>query len=1063
MIKDKLKKNITKILILILMFSFKQVETSAATMIENIKFNNLTIEEGLSQSTVDKIYQDSKGYIWIATNDGLNRYNGSEFKYYKNDKYNKNSIASNYIVDIIEDERGHIWVSTTGGISRINPDTDEVENYYAEGDKGNLSKNSICQILVTKDGRIIAATEEGLNLYDEENNEFVRILDGEDELPSQYIYSIKQDFREHIWIGTDSGLVEFDKDFNRLNGYEDTIGSIDVYTTYDDLNGHIWVCSLYDGLYKINLNDKSVVSYKHSDEDENSIASDTVKDVVMDSKRILWIATNEGLCSYDYENDVFKSYKKEPYEKDGLLDDKTRCLFIDRSGLIWVGQYSGISIFNPISNFYNYKSKPNNPNSLSDNIIYALYKDKDKALWVGTSEKGVDIISNDSVTHLNKDNSNLISNKIFDIIGIDNQVFIGTNDGLSVAVKNDYGSYDIKNYTNEDGLPANKIRSLFADSKGYVWIGTTKGIAVLNSSNGELQNISNILDDMGVSDKFIRAVYEDSKGNYYLGCFLEGGLIKINPNTKEYKIYKNDEDDNDSISSNTIRYITEDLDGNVLVGTSNGLNILNSHTDTFKHYTENDGLVNNTVYGILVDKNNKIWMSTNGGISKFSIKDGSFKNFTVQDGLISNEFNGRACFGAKDGYLYFGSMDGVSVININNVELSTFKPKVIFDSFEVNGIAKKHIDNAKFKYNQNNIKVNFFSDDYKDTKRCKYYYRLSGLEQEWNTTNSSSLTFANLAPGNYTLEMKTMTQHGVMSEVNSVSFTIKTPYWKSNAAIVIYIALIALAIYSQVSKVKRLDKLVDKRTKELKGQMKKNEKLYNHVIELEQTKNNYFVNLSHELRTPLNILMSTNQLIESLSNDSTLISKEKISYYINIMNRNCNRLLSLINNLIDYAKLENNTYLITKEKVDIVSLVEDTVFDMKGYIEENGIEFVFDTDTEEKVINCDKLDIERCIINLVGNAVKFTPEGGLIEVSLYDLKDKIKIVVKDNGSGISEENQRVIFDRFNQGKKAGYEQKGGSGLGLTITKQILTLHGGDIYVNSKLGSGSEFVIILPVS
>ena len=260
MIKDKLKKNITKILILIFMFSFKQVETSAATMIENIKFNNLTIEEGLSQSTVDKIYQDSKGYIWIATNDGLNRYNGSEFKYYKNDKYNKNSIASNYIVDIIEDERGHIWVSTTGGISRINPDTDEVENYYAEGDKGNLSKNSICQILVTKDGRIIAATEEGLNLYDEENNEFVRILDGEDELPSQYIYSIKQDFREHIWIGTDSGLVEFDKDFNRLNGYEDTIGSIDVYTTYDDLNGHIWVCSLYDGLYKINLNDKSVVS-----------------------------------------------------------------------------------------------------------------------------------------------------------------------------------------------------------------------------------------------------------------------------------------------------------------------------------------------------------------------------------------------------------------------------------------------------------------------------------------------------------------------------------------------------------------------------------------------------------------------------------------------------------------------------------------------------------------------------------------------------------------------------------------------------------------------------------
>ena len=308
-----------------------------------------------------------------------------------------------------------------------------------------------------------------------------------------------------------------------------------------------------------------------------------------------------------------------------------------------------------------------------------------------------------------------------------------------------------------------------------------------------------------------------------------------------------------------------------------------------------------------------------------------------------------------------------------------------------------------------------------------------------------------------------LTMDTIKNNITKILFTTNTPFWRSNIAITIYILIIFLVIYVQINKVKVLDKLVDKRTKELREKMNENEKLYNHIIELEQNKSSYLVNFSHELRTPLNILMSTTQLIESLSKDDNLLTKEKLSHYINIMNRNSNRLLNLINNLIDYEKIENNTYIINKESLDIVSLVEDTVFDMKNYIEEKGIQFVFDTDIEEKIIKCDRLDIERCIINLVGNAVKFTPKGGYIEVFLYDLGNKVKICVRDNGAGISEEDQKLIFDRFKQGKNAGSQQKGGSGLGLAITKQIINLHGGEIYVNSKLGSGSEFVIILPIS
>ena len=1059
----RVNKKINIILILVCIFSCLKISTSYANIRESFNFKNITIEDGLSQSTVETIYQDSKGYIWIGTNDGLDRYNGYEFKHYKHDKYDKNSIANNYIVDIIEDKNGYIWVSTIVGLSRINPDKDEIKNYYSKEDSGNLSNSNLWQILCTKDNRLIASTIDGLNVYDKNKDKFTRILYKEGELPSQYIYSLEEDINGHIWVGTDNGLVELDKDLNIVKSYQDAIEDSDVYNVYDDSKGNIWVCTLDNGLFKINLDDNSVENYKNNNS-KISIPSNNVRDIISDSEGKLWIATDKGLCTFDYEREEFITYNKKSYQSNSLIDDEIFCLLKDSSGLIWIGTYSGISRFNPNSNFTHFKLDPYEDNSISGNVIHGIYEDDDKTLWIGTNESGVNIINGESIKHLNKENSNIVSDLIEDITGFKNYIFIGTNEGLSVLVKNDKTAknYTITNYTTKDGLPSNKIRSLFIDSKGYLWIGTNKGLAILDTNNNKIIDITYILDEMGVSDKFIRAVYEDSKGNYYIGCFLEGGLIKINPNTKEYKIYKNIENDDSSISNNSIRYINEDLYGNILVGTSHGINILNLSTDKFNHYTEKDGLINNTIYGILVDKNNGIWMSTNAGISKLSTEDATFKNFTITDGLQSNEFNGRACFKSKDGNMYFGGINGFNVFNSQDIELSTFEPKVIFDNFEINGTNKKDISNIKFKSNENNIKINFFTNDYKNTKTTQYYYKLEGLENEWNMTNSNSLVFANLGSGDYTLKIKTITQHGVMSDESSVHFTINPPIWRSNYAICIYLILIIISILRYMHKVNTLDRLVNERTNKLRKEMEKNEQLFKKVLSLEQNKNNYFVNLSHELRTPLNVLSSINQLIKEFTKKDNFITPEKLSYYMGIMDRNCSRLLSLINNLIDHTKIENNSYIINKKDEDIVYLVEETVLDMKDYIEEKGLELIFDTDVEEKVIRCDKVDIERCIINLVGNAVKFTPEGGLIEVLLQDLDDKVKIIVKDNGIGISEENQKVIFDRFNQVVDESSEQKGGSGLGLTITKQLITLHNGEIYVESEVGVGSEFIIILPV-
>ena len=376
---------------------------------------------------------------------------------------------------------------------------------------------------------------------------------------------------------------------------------------------------------------------------------------------------------------------------------------------------------------------------------------------------------------------------------------------------------------------------------------------------------------------------------------------------------------------------------------------------------------------------------------------------------------------------------------------------------------KKDISNTKFKYNENNIKISFFTNDYMNTKTTQYYYKLDGEEKKWNTTKNNSIVFANLNSGEYTLRIKAKSQHGVMGEESVVKFTIKSPFWKSNYAMCLYLLFIIIGILINRYKVKKLDRLVNEKTNDLRVQMDKNEVLFKKVLTLEQNKNNYFINLSHELRTPLNVLNGINQLIKDLCKKEVFITPKRLSYYMDIMERNTSRLLNLINNIIDNTKIENNSYILTKEETNIVYLVEETVMDMKDYIEEKGLEFIFDTDIEEKTIACDKTEIERCIVNLVGNASKFTPEGGLIQVTVSDLGDKVKISVKDSGIGISEENKKLIFDRFNQVVDNNSEVKRGSGLGLTICKQLITLHGGDIYVESEVGVGSEFIIILPVN
>ena len=1047
-IKRHFKKLITTTLVGITVLT--PINKLSYAQSKNLIFNNINIEQGISQSTIEDIFQDSEGYIWLGTNDGLNRYNGYEFKIYNYEEY-QNSISHNGITDITEDKYGNIWVNTVSGVNKINKKTEKISNYTEIN--GKIKEDSTTEIIVTKDNNILVGTYEGLNIYNAKEDRFDIILEQKDGILSSCIYSIDEDINGNIWIGTELGLNKLSKDFKVLETYT---SESEIYNIFcDDENGFVWAGSDSSGLLKIDTKTKEVTQYINDIEDENSIPANQVGAIIRDIKGNLWVGTTNGLARYNEKNDSFDVYKNKVYDKNSLVYNDVRSIIEDREGVLWVGTYSGISIFDTESSIKYYNAGLDDGYLLSENMVHGIYEDDEGYLWIGSRTKGVNIIDRENNTSksINMENNNVIqSNSINDITGYKDFIFVATDAGVLKINKKEN---TIQNYNLEDGLIGENVKDIFVCDKNYLWIGSTNGLNLLDIENDKIIDMTDYVDE----GSYVRYVYQGQDGSYYIGFLRDGGLGIIEPNSKETKYYKNIPNDKTSISSNRVRYINEDSKGNIWIGTSYGLNKYDPKTKVFKRYTTSDGIANNTIYGVLVDDNDNIWVSTNKGISQIDTKNNTVNNLSVTDGLQGNEFNGNAAFKSKSGELFFGGINGLNAFYPEDVNSINNKSKVIFDGFKVNDKDYLDINGLKFDNNTENIKIKFFTPVYSSNKNISYEYELIGSNSSKATTKENYVIYNDLLPGKYTFKVRAVDSRGDISDSETMEFSIKYPFWMSPIACFIYLVIAILFIINNKYKLKYLDRLVKSRTKELEEQMIKNEELYNNNIKIEENKNKYLVNLSHELRTPLNVISSTNQLLLELSKKDN-IKSDKLAYYIDISERNCNRLLNLVNNILDNTKLQSKMYTLNLKEVDIIYLVEETSLTLIDYIKSKSIELIIDPEVEEKVILCDDYEIERCIVNLVSNAAKFTPEGGNITITIKDLDDKVMISVLDTGVGIEEKYHKTIFDRFNQVDND--ESKGGSGLGLSITSKIVELHKGEIYVESKVGEGSNFVIILPV-
>lgn len=1029
---------------------------------QQANFTSITINDGLPQASISNIFQDDKGYIWFGTYGSISKYDGSKFKKFEaNGK--DSAIINSSITDIGQDKNGDIWVTTIDGISRIDYHTEEIKNYT---ESTGLENDCVSGMIAIKD-KVIVSTREGLFIYNKYTDSFDKLYFNE-EVDSNSITKIIVDDNDYVWISNTIGIFKLDIQNRKV--VESYINELKAYKFCEDdkvssmnyKDGYLWIGTVNSGLIKMNTHTKEIEKHYYKNSLENSLPDNTINNICIDERGDIWLATFDGIVKIQEDENKIVTYQNNKYDTNSLINNDVNFIMEDNTGLLWIATYIGVSILNPNINIETYRENIGVENSLSDGVIHGTYEDDDGLIWIGTKSQGINIIDRktNQFSYINTSNSNISSNSISDIVGKGDIIAIGTENGINIYNKK---TKEIKNYHNKknsDNFYENFVRSLYIDDNDYLWISYLSGLYIIDLhdfSGHEVEEIFPEFKNNKLNNLRGCVVYQDSKGTYWIGT-LDEGLYSLDTNSKKVSSYKN-HPLNNSISSNCIECITEDEEGNIWIGTSLGLNKYNKEKNEFEVFTTEDGLTNNYIYGILQDNSNNLWISTNGGISKLDKKTGKFYNLDYKDGLQSNEFNSNAYYKLKSGELLFGGISGVSIFNPDEVKFRESIPNLVIDSFIVNGEKRELSSNYKLKYYENTININLFSPDY-STKDRKYYYKLED-ENEWYISDSNSIMLNKLASGNYTFAVKTKSKDGTFSDETTINIQILPPIWKSNVAIFMYILVVVMILYLIRNKVQMLDEIISRRTKELNKEMDKNNKLLMRVIELERSKNNYLVNMSHELRTPLNVLSSIQQLMMDLNKKSTPIEKDDIEYYMEMSKRNTNRLLTLITDIVDTSKIENGSYKLSIKENDIVYVVEEAALSLKDYIESKGVNLIIDPQIEECLVECDSVEIERCIINLISNAVKFTEAGGNITVKIYELEKGVKIIISDTGSGIDEKYLDIIFDRFSQISESKEKMKLGSGLGLTITKHIINLHKGDISVKSQINKGSEFMIFLP--
>lgn len=1098
-----------------------------------IKFDHYSLEQGLSQVSVNCIIQDKYGFLWIGTDDGLNKFDGYKFTVYRNNPEDETSLSRNHIWSIYEDKAGNLWIGTFGGgLNKFNRHTEKFEHFYADKENTNsLQSNDVYSIIGDSDNNLwIGTIGGGLHKFNLENKTFTNYQfkqTDESSLSNNNIYSIFKDSFNNIWIGTFGGglnRIEFSNDKKNLKfiryknnpNNKKSISNNFIRSICEDSKGNLWIATDRGGLNKLDLNKfyngQTVFNhYRHHSHNPESISKDVIYSVFADSKNNVWIGSGgEGLNKLNYSNNTFSRYKTQPENPQSLSNNFVRVLFEDLSGNLWIGTGGkGLSKFSlSTGKIKHYKHSPNNLRGLSNNYVYPIYEDSKKNIWIGT-DGGLNLfnpVSGKFKSYKNKpENPNSLGyNFIRALIEDKNgNLWIGTyGSGLDkFDIKSNSFKHYKSNINDKKTISDGYVRDILIDSKGNFWVGTQNGLNLFNSETGEFTRIyNNPKDSTSLCNNNIRVLYEDSNANLWIGTNLGVNKLdlnnfnKSNLNKISFIHYSHNQNETGSLNHNITLSIYEDQQKNIWIATVAGINKIsnpsNSQQISVKHYSTKNGLPNNVVYSILEDENKNLWLSTNKGISKFNPETEIFKNYDQKNGLQSNEFNASAALKHSNGDFYFGGVNGLNVFNPDSLKENISIPPVIITELllfnEIENVRNSniltksitHSEELVLDYTDYIFAFEFSALNYDQPDKNKYAYKLEGLHEDWINTDSKNrrATFTNLEDGEYLFRVKACNSDGYWNdEGHSIKVTILPPMWKSWWANLLYLFTILFCLYllflSQKKKVfqkqreldlekqfseklelynKTLEEKVDERTKELKTAT-------NNAEEANRLKTELLSIAAHDLKNPLNIILGFSSLIK---ND--IPENSESTEYLESIRKSSDDMLEIISKLLDSAAIETGKLKLEMESVNLIHIVDSVVNEYQTLAFNKKQFLSIELPARSIYIKADTGRIKEVFSNIVSNAIKYSPLDSKIKVTFREDSNKVLVDIEDDGQGISIQDQKNLFKKFQKLSSVPTGGESSTGLGLSIAKKLTELHKGSIEVKSNIGEGSKFTIILPI-
>ena len=770
-----------------------------------IRFERISLEEDLSQGTITAIWQDSQGYMWFGTEDGLNKYDGIQFTVYKHDPEDPLTLSDSYISAIYEDRNGDLWIGTRSGLDRFDRTTGTFTHIQHDpSDPNILGRTWVTAIHEDLQGRFWVGTIAGLDLLDRETNRFTRyqhIAYEPSSLAGDYVRVVYETSGGELWVGTNSGLDLFDQTNETFIHYQHDPGDLrslsndQVSAVYEDREGILWVGTEEGGLNQFNRASNTFVRHQHDAEDPHSLSHDRVRAILEDNTGRLWIGTQNGLNQLDRDLNRFIHYHHDPGDLYSLSSNTIWSIFEDRSGVLWIGTYGGgLNKYNRSTDqFVLYQQRPDVPNSLSENMVWSICEDRDGMLWIGTFNGGLNKLDRSSDTysvyqHDPSDPTSIVSNDIRAILEDESGVlWIGTNHGLD---RFDSKTETFTHYQPDPDDPSSmsddQVRVLYEDSLGNLWIGTrTGGLNRFDrASESFIRYQHDPNDPTSLSDDRVWSLYEDTSGKLWVGTL--GGINVLDPSSDRFTRFLHDLDDPESLSNNAIFSFNEDLSGMLWVGTwGAGLDRFDPATQTFTHFTEKDGLPNNVIYGIEVDREGYLWLSTNRGLSKFDPRTETFRNYDISDGLQANEFNVGAHFRSDRGEMFFGGVSGFNAFYPEQIKDNPYPPPIVITSFaKFNQRVRTDLsegEHIELSYKDNFISFEFAALDYTVPEKNQYAYMLEGFDQDWvNAGTRRYASYTNLRGGDYVFRVKGSNSDGVWNEEGiAVRITVTPPIWET--------------------------------------------------------------------------------------------------------------------------------------------------------------------------------------------------------------------------------------------------------------------------------------------